>query len=151
MSLEERTIIVRSSCVTSGLEACPGCFGVGVALHDLDLGDLRERGESGTPHLVLKRRLRHHRDFLLEKDPQDVEEDAEGTELECVAFGGRRRPSGEDHSLLDLVAADRRAPDGAGEAVGERCLARTGWPADDHEDGESHGHSIPLHGMGLQH
>jgi hypothetical protein len=57
-------------------------------VQDPDLGDLGKRGQAWTPDVVLKRSLRYHRDFLLEEDPQDVEEHAEGAELERAAFGG---------------------------------------------------------------
>ena len=42
-----------------------------MTLHDLDRGQLDQWGQAWTPDVILKRRLRHHRHFLLEKDPHD--------------------------------------------------------------------------------
>jgi hypothetical protein len=110
-----------------------GHAGADDAVHDADPGQVAQRLEAGSPHVVLEGGLGHGGHARAEQQVKDLEEDRVGALGQLVAGTGGESGDGVGHALLDLVAADRRAADRGREAVRQRGLARTGRAADDDE------------------
>ncbi|HEX3716262.1 MAG TPA: hypothetical protein VHV09_25955 [Trebonia sp.] len=105
--------------------------GVGRAVHDHQPGQRQQRGQPRPPHVVLERRLGHRRHPGPDQQPEDAEEHRQRPPVQFVARLRGEPGGGLRHPFLDLVPADGRAADDAGELVGERGLTRAGRPADD--------------------
>jgi hypothetical protein len=85
--------------------------------------------------VILERGLRHGRHARLQQQLDHLEEDRQRAHGQVIADSTDEPGGGVHHAFLDLVPADRRAADRAGDLVGKHGLARARRPAHDNQGG----------------
>jgi len=82
---------------------------------------------------MLKRRLGHVRDAVLEEELNHGEEQAIGSYSQGVGDRWNEIRGGSNHPLFELISADCWASDSFSKSARQGGFARTTWPAHDHQ------------------
>ena len=107
------------------------------AVHDPKARKHAQRFQPRPPHPILEGRLRHRCDTGAKQQLQHAEEGRQRPHRQLVTRRGCELAGGVHHPFLDLIAADRRTPDGAGKGVGKRGLPGAGRSAYHDQSGTS--------------